>query len=177
MTETFRNTVSDSDQEYLLRLLSHIAKGKAPEDVLVFETIRSSPQDEVISGSLEWKNRAHSFSISVSSGEMLSLQSWDETTRHVLAPINAIIADATRKGKSAYLLEKWDDLSQRSDVSALLRRFDREHFLNPHTDATMALRDRVASLGFEIVSREHAAQIRGNLEGHIKPAFKSCRSA
>lgn len=177
MTEIFRNTVSDADQEHLLRLLSDIAGGDVPDDVLVFETIRSSRQDELICGSLEWKNRAHNFTISVSSGEMRSLQSWDETTRHTLTPINAIVTDAIRKGKSAYLLEKWDDLLQRSDVSALLRRFDREHFLNPHTDATMALRDRVASLGFEIVSHTHAAQMRKNLERHIQPAFKSSRTA
>lgn len=177
MTEVFRNTVSDSDQEQILRLLSNIAAGDIPDDVLVFETVRSSRQDEIVSGSLEWKGGAHSFTIGVSSGKMRSLQSWDETTRNTLAPISAIVTDAIRKGKSAYLLDKWEDLLQRRDVSALLRRFDREQFLNPYTDATLALRDRVASLGFEIVSHDYASQMRKDLERNIQPAFKSRRSA
>lgn len=176
MNDDFSTSIPEEEQGEVLKLLSAAAEGVIPRETLVFETSRSSPLDSLITGSLLWKGREHDFTISVSSGKLAALLSWDTATRYELVPINAIVMDAINKGKADFLLDKWEDLSGKSNVSALLRRFDRQHFLDPKSDLTQSLRDRVASLGFEIVSRDELEKLRKRLSGEIRPVFRTSRN-
>lgn len=175
MSHAFENSVPEPEQAEVQNLLSDLASGKELEEAIVFDISWASPERQIINGSLRWKGRDHSFSLSVINGSMASILSWNEISRSTLAPIDAIVSDASRKGRSAFLLEKWDDLIARSDVAALLRRFDRESFQDPRSEAVQSLRDRVASLGFEIVSHDKARALRHELETTSTPTFKSIR--
>lgn len=91
-----------------------------------------------------------------------------QPTKWVLAPLSHIVDDAILAGKGPFLIAKWDALASRSDIAEIPRNYAYDRHFQPGGKIEGHYKEKAAKVGFAIVTDEHAAEIRKNLEESSK---------
>lgn len=186
--DIFDQDIPAGDRNDVLRVVQGCLYGGDDPRVVLRNVSHCDHKQRRAQGILRWQDREHLFCVESQPSGKLTFISWNSDADFAaypdpdwtLAPYEMLIQEAINKGRQAFLLEKWDKLLQRDDVTRLLGRFTFDVHKDPLGPRQRLWREKVDRIGFDIVSASEAERLRRSLSPDpvaLQPSFRSRRGS
>lgn len=170
--QAFERDVPSHLQDDVMTMLSEAAHDDdAHSAVTILDRDQLNAINVRVSGIVEINGVEYTFQLEDGDRNGTQLLAWEDDkpfehhvpTRWALAPQERLISDAVLSGKGLFLIWKWDVMAARPEIAAIVGKYAYDRHFAPGGKTEKHWRDAAAAHHFDIVTEEHAKEIRRRL--------------
>jgi len=161
----------DQREDVLMMLAGATGEWDTHECVTILERDRLDAINVRAHGIIKIGDNEYTFSFRDGNNDGSVLEDWEgdapwepvKRTEWTLQPRRDLVSKAIAAGNGPFLIQKWDIIAQRSEVSDILRKYVYDRMVQPGCVIESHYKQAAAKHQFEIVCREEADETRARL--------------